>query len=152
MGPSLRFLMGIEMHTVPDMKSKSCKPYVEIVNVRDDNVQFNAKKGFKLKTYHRTRQGAGDVDGHPKNQSNYENSGSFAQFDNEFKLDSQSMPQHRNTQVVYRASSSGKGNNRNSKDRPSLFAFDSDNNEENENSKRRSNSMGEEGILRFINF
>jgi hypothetical protein len=151
----MRYLKSIEMYTIPDMKTKSCKPYVEIINVRDGSVQFNAKKGFKLKSYNRNHtsgrlnsavslQGAS----YKYQSSDDKSERSFTQADSEFKFPSERDDTvGRNTQLVVRASSARKHKILGDEDRPSLFAFDNDNTDVNENPKRRSNSMGKEGKL-----
>ena len=141
------------MHTIPDMKGKTCKPYVEIINVRDGSVQFNGKKGFKLNTYHRhnvslRKQSTGSFQGFSQKHKSSEDrsDSSYSQFESEWKFDQNRQTNAgRNTLAVVRASSAHKGAVANAKDRPSLFAFDNDNTDINEKPKRRSNSMGKEG-------
>ena len=84
-----------------------------------------------------------------KHQSSEDRSdSSYSQLESDWKFDqTRQTNAGRNTLVVVRASSAHKGTATNTKDRPSLFAFENDNTDVNENPKRRSNSMGKEGTL-----
>lgn len=41
--PSSKVLKSIKLHTVPNMNKKSCKPYLKIERVIDDNCIFNGR-------------------------------------------------------------------------------------------------------------
>lgn len=49
--PTTRILKSVEMHTVPHMNGKSCKPFLEIVEVKDTKVIYTGKHCDYLKTY-----------------------------------------------------------------------------------------------------
>lgn len=52
--PTIKTLKGIEMVTVPNIKNKTCRPYVEIVQVKDMTILFSGRKIANLKKYHMT--------------------------------------------------------------------------------------------------
>lgn len=55
LAPTLKTLKSVEMHTVPNMGNKRCKPYLEIIQVKNMTTLFSGKKLSKLNKYIATK-------------------------------------------------------------------------------------------------
>lgn len=49
--PTLKLLKRVEMHTMPNIKKNTCRPFVEIIQVKNVKTLFSAKKFSKLQKY-----------------------------------------------------------------------------------------------------
>lgn len=153
--PTVKQLKSIEMHGIPNMKNKSCRPYLELVQVKGMTTLFSGKKlntmkrytcaALKSKTSLRSENHyivkEPSIENFEEKSSNHESS----EGDNFFKAaDNRDRKGRWSTKVGMLQGSGVRKSTIHDKDRPSLFQFDHDDAHAEEKPKRRSNSMGKE--------